>query len=100
MFSKTNVYEQGTGRAEVANCVLSNSRCRGIWVIIQSYTIIHDNKIFGSAKFGVDLDANANPAITIYRNDIYNNTFQAVFIEQGIVCTITILQKCILKNYD
>jgi len=78
-----NIVLYGTGRSEVSNCVLKNSRCRGVWVIIMSYTVIHDTEIFGSAKFGIDYDANAGPLSVTYRNNIHDNAYQGVFIEQG-----------------
>jgi hypothetical protein len=56
---------------------------RGIWVIITTKASIHNNNIFGSGKFAIDLDANSGPFTMINANHIYNNSYQAVFIEQG-----------------
>jgi len=78
-----NVALYGTSRSEVANCVLQDARTRGLWVLIMAFSIIHDNEIFGSMKFGLDLDANAGPVSLVYKNYIHDNSYQGVFIEQG-----------------
>jgi len=80
-----NVVLSGVGRSEVTNMRLMNSRSRGVWVITMSYSIIHDCEIFNSTKFGVDLDAYAGPMLIVFRNDIHDNAYQGVFIEQGSV---------------
>ena len=84
-----NIALYGTGRAEVANCILADARTRGIWIIIMAYTVIHDTEIFGCYKFGIDLDANAGPVTVLYRNYIHDNRFQSVFIEQGAFISVT-----------
>jgi len=62
----------GTGRVEVANCVSKDARTRGIWVIINSYTVIHNTEIYGSFKFGIDMDANAAPLTAIYKYQMFS----------------------------
>ena len=73
----------GKSRAEISNCVSTNARTRGIWIIIQSHVIIHDTDVSGSKKFGIDLDADAEPLTVIYRTKVHNNGYQGLFIEQG-----------------
>jgi len=83
-----NIALYGTSRSEVANCLLENSRTRGIWVIIMAFAIIHDNEVSNSMKFGIDLDANAGITL-VYRNYVHDNAYQGVFIEQGAQNTVT-----------
>ena len=73
---KTNV-------VEVQRTSLGYGGVRGIWVIITTRASIHNNEIYGSVKFAIDLDANSGPFTLISNNHIYNNSYQAVFIEQG-----------------
>jgi len=77
-----NIALYGTSRAEVTNCLVTDARTRGIWVIIMSFTVIHDTEIYGSMKFAIDLDANAIDNV-VYNTYIHDNAYQAIFIEQG-----------------
>jgi len=80
-----NIVLYGYGRSEVSNNILKNSRSRGIWVIMMSYAVIYNNEIYGSGKFGIDLDADSGPLTVFFQNDVHDNGFQGVFIEQGSI---------------
>jgi hypothetical protein len=65
----------------VANHVVTNAM-RGIWLETISRVAITANTLYGNAKHTLDFDAfSSNCAAT--GNRIFNNTQEAVFIEQG-----------------
>ena len=45
-----NIAIYGSSRVEIANSVSINGRTRGIWIIVTSYTLLHDSIFSGSGK--------------------------------------------------
>lgn len=78
-----NIVLSGISRSEVTNVLSTRSRSRGIWLITVAFTLIHDNIITGSKKFGIDVDAYVGPVAILFRNNVSNNDYQGLFLEQG-----------------
>ena len=45
-----NIALYGSSRVEIANVMSINGRTRGIWIIVTSYTLLHDSTFSGSGK--------------------------------------------------
>jgi hypothetical protein len=73
---------------EVSNSYLAGGGVRGIWIILTSNSAMQYNTIITSAKFAIDLDASSGPWSLIHSNYIADNSFQAVFIEQGTLFSV------------
>jgi len=72
-----------TSVAEISNSIFQYGGVRNVWVIYTTRASIHHNNINGAFKFAIDLDASSGPFTMIHDNWIHNNSYQAVFIEQG-----------------
>ena len=87
------VYLSGTGTSHVSNCIVSNAQCRGVWLITTTSSFVHDTEVYGSTKFGIDLDAYAGDRTMVYRNKVHDNGYQGVFIEQGATMSVIAYNK-------
>ena len=92
--TSANIALASSQNIEISNCIISNSIAfRGIWVIITTKLSIHDNEIFNSFKFGIDLDGFSGPFTIIHNNKIHDNLDQGVFIEQGSLNSVVSLNE-------
>ena len=48
-----------------------------------SYAIVHNSMIYGSGKYGIDMDAYSGPLSIIFDCEIFDNGYQGIFLEQG-----------------
>jgi hypothetical protein len=78
-----NIVISGISRSEVTNVLSTRARSRGIWLITVAFSLIHDNIVTGSRKFGIDVDAYVGPVSVLFRNNVYDNDYQGLFLEQG-----------------